>query len=348
MKKLICALIPAALLLSGCSGGSIYTNYREVEQLTVIQTMGFDRSPDGITLSVSTGNSGGGSSENSSVTRMSATAGTISLAQDEMRDHSASEELFFAHSSYIVIGEDTAKQGISPYLDYISRSVSLREGTPLFIIAGDTAKALVLGAGGEDYDVTNVLRSLERNIDHRGDLHIFTAANITADLNRRGACLVTAIECVDAKELIEGADDDELTAVPAGYAVIKNGKMAGILGLDAARGIAILRNELKSCYVELGDAAVLTDNCKCKIDAERHEIRVSLSAALAEGDDDPEALGAALKNTAEKWIRAALDAADIYACDFIGIEAPDYSKYNINVYAELGRSFDIDSTEDAQ
>ena len=348
MKKLICTVISAALLLSGCSGGSLYTNYREVEQLTVIQTMGFDRSSDGITLSVSTGNSGGGTSANSSVTRMSATEETVSLAQDKMRDHSASEELFFAHTSYIVLGEDAAKQGITPFLDYVSRSVSLREGTPIFIIVGDSAKALVLGAGGDDYDATNVLRSLERNIKHRGDLHVFTAANVTADLNRRGACLIAAIKCVDAKDVIEGAGDDELTAVPAGYAVIKDGKMVGTLGLDAARGVAILRNELRSCYVELDDAAVVTDNCECKIDEDAREISVRLSSALAEGNEEPEALGAALKSSAEKWIRSALAAVDICACDFLGIDAPDYSTYNINVYAEVGRSFDIDKSEDAQ
>lgn len=349
MKKIICLICCAALIfLSGCSGGSIYTNYREVEQLLVIQTMGFDSSPVGITLSVSTGNSGGGTSSGSTTARMSATAETISLAQDKMRDYSASEELFFAHTSYIAIGEDAAKQSLSPYLDYISRSVSLREGTPIFIIVGDEAKTLVLGAGGEGYDATNVLKSLERNIKHRGDLQIFSAADITADLDRRGACLVTAIECVNAKDVIEGAADDELTAIPAGYAVIKDGKMLGTLGLDAARGVSILQNKLKSCYIELSDAAVLTDKCDCDIDEKNREINVTLSATLAEGEVQTEVLDRALKNAVEEWVSAALVAVEIYGCDFIGIDAPDYASYNINVSAEVGRSFDIENTEDVQ
>ena len=115
MKKLICFICAASLvLLSGCSGGSIYTNYREIEQLMVIQTMGFDKSPDGITLSVSTGNSDSGTSSGSTTAHMSASAKTISLAEDRLRDYSASEELFFAHTSYIAIGEACARSSLTP------------------------------------------------------------------------------------------------------------------------------------------------------------------------------------------------------------------------------------------
>lgn len=355
MKKLLCLILAASLfLLSGCSGGSIYTNYREVEQLMVIQTMGFDRSDGGITLSVSTGNSGGGSSADTTTARMFATAETISLAQDRLRDYSASEELFFAHTSYIAIGEKTAHDGLRPYLDYVSRSVALREATPIFIIVGDEAKTLVLGAGGEDYDATNVLKSLERNLKLRGDLQIFTAAEISANLNRRGSCLVTAIKCANAKDVIEGAADDELTAIPAGYAVIKDGKMAGLIDLNAARGVSILQNKMKSCYTELTvegqKVAIITDKCSCDIDSKRREIRVELSATLAEAVGAPQnkKMSAALESAARDWVKAALSAVDFYGADFIGIEKPGYTTYNINVSADVGRSFDIENTEGSE
>lgn len=353
MKKLLCIILAVSLfLLSGCSGGSIYTNYREVEQLMVIQTMGFDSSDGKITLSVSTGNSGGGSSSQTTTARMSASAETISLAEDKLRDYSASEELFFSHTSYIAIGEKTAQSGLEDYLEYISRSVALREGTPIFIIVGDEAKTLVLGAGGEDYDATNVLKSLERNIELRGDLQVFTAADISSSLNRRSACLVTAIKCVKAKDVVNGAKEDELTAIPAGYAVIKSGKLVGIIDLGAAHGVSILKSKLKSCYTELSlegqTVAVVTDKCRCEIDSDKREINVKLSATLAEASGNPaiESLNHALEHTAKGWVESALDAIDYYGCDFIGIEKKGYASYNINVSAEVGRSFDIDNTEE--
>ena len=63
IKKITAAVLALSLIaLSGCSGGSIYSNYREIEQLVVIQTMGIDKTDDGVCLSISSGSIGGGSS----------------------------------------------------------------------------------------------------------------------------------------------------------------------------------------------------------------------------------------------------------------------------------------------
>lgn len=396
MKKFICLICAACLfLLSGCSGGSIYTNYREVEQLMVIQTMGFDKDKNGVTLSVSTGNSGGGTSSsdssggsssgggsgNAKTTRMAVTAGTINLAQEKLRDYSASEELFFAHTSYITIGEATAKDSITPYLSYIGRNTSLREDTPIFIIVGGTANELILGAGGKDYDATNVLKSLERNLEQRGDCQVFSASDITANLKQRNACLVTAVKCTAAKDVLEDAKKDELTALPAGYAVIKGSKMVGTLDMDAARGVSILQNKLKSCYTEIeaeGEpVALLLENCSCEISPvlagdklSSLDIKVELSSAMAEAEGEPklEKLNSALENEAAKWIKAALDKEVEYGCDFLGMgsilerhkpfklaglgesfsDSLGKLSYNINVKAEVVRSFDIEDTEGSE
>ena len=124
--------------------------------------------------------------------------------------------------------------------------------------------------------------------------------------------------------------------------------MIGTLGLDAARGVSILQNELRSCYIELNDAAVLTDKCDCEIDAENREISIRLSATLAEGDEAVEELELALKNAAEEWVSAALTAAEAYGCDLFGIGVSGHTSYNVNVSAEVGRSFDIENTEGGQ
>ena len=92
-KKLTAAVLALSLLaLSGCSGGSIYSNYREIEQLVVIQTMGFDAAGDGVGLSISSGNTGGsgGSGKDGSkpqtTLRMSAEAGSLTVARETIQD----------------------------------------------------------------------------------------------------------------------------------------------------------------------------------------------------------------------------------------------------------------------
>ena len=312
---------------------------------------------------------------------ISVTADTISLAQEKLRDYSASEELFFAHTSYITLGEDTAKESIIPYLIYIGRSTAFREDTPIFIIVGGTAKELILGAGGESYDATNALKSLERNLENRGDCQIFSASNVMAALNQRDACLITAVRCTKANEVLEDATEDELTALPAGYAVISGGRMLGTLDMDAARGVSILQNKLKSSFVGLeveGEpVALLLENCSCEISpkmsgekATSLDIKIEINSAMAEADGEPllDKINRALEAEAAEWVKAAMDAELKYGCDFLGLgsilerqkpfklaglsgsfaDCLGGLSYNINVKAEVVRSFDLEDTEGSE
>ena len=68
-------LLAAGLLCSGCSSGAISSNYRPVEDLTLVQTIGVDRAPEGVCLSASTGRVG----ENEPPQRMTQTGETLSL-----------------------------------------------------------------------------------------------------------------------------------------------------------------------------------------------------------------------------------------------------------------------------
>ena len=53
MKRIIPLILACVLPLSGCGGGSIYANYREVEHLQPVQTLGMDASDIGVRLTVS-------------------------------------------------------------------------------------------------------------------------------------------------------------------------------------------------------------------------------------------------------------------------------------------------------
>ena len=255
----IAAVLVLAALLTGCSGGSIYSNYRELEQLMVIQTMGFDWAESGVRLSASSGSDsagGGGGSESGAeqsgsagVARLAAEAPSFSLAEEKMQDYSAREDLFFAHTAYIAIGGASAKESLKPFLDYIERSTDLRLDIPLFVVTNGTASELVLGAGGETYDATSVLRSLERNIILRGDGVIFSAAEVVSSLDENGCALITAIKSVKADKAVKEAKAAELTAIPDGFAVIKNGRAVGSVPVDCAKGVNVLQNKVGSAMI---------------------------------------------------------------------------------------------------
>lgn len=381
----IIAVVCLAALLSGCSGGSVYSNYREIEQLMVIQTMGFDYAESGVRLSASSGSdsAGGGGGGNAKggeqggsaqVARLSAEAESFSLAKERMQDYSAREELYFAHTSYIAVGGESAKKSVMPFFDYIERSTELRLDIPLFVVTNGAASELVLGAGGESYDATSVLRSLERNLTLRGDGVIYNAAQIVTALDTNGCALISAVKAVKADESVKEAKQSELTAIPDGYTVIKNGKAVGSIPIEYARGVNILQNKVGPSSVELDTdgtrATVQLDKCSCDInpvfDGEHLaglEIQITLTAALSETADSIETqkLSRALANTAKLWVTKVLGISQSLECDFLQLGSvlerkeperlagmsSDLSEslpsiyYNVGVEAEVNRSFDV-------
>lgn len=381
----IIAVVCLAALLSGCSGGSVYSNYREIEQLMVIQTMGFDYAKSGVRLSASSGSdsAGGGGGGNAKggeqggsaqVARLSAEAESFSLAKERMQDYSAREDLYFAHTSYIAVGGESAKKSVMPFLDYIERSPELRLDIPLFVVTNGAASELVLGAGGESYDATSVLRSLERNLNLRGDGVIYNAAQIVTALDTNGCALISAVKAVKADESVKEAKQSELTAIPDGYTVIKNGKAVGSIPIEYARGVNILQNKVGPSSVELDTdgtrATVQLDKCSCDInpvfDGEHLaglDIQITLTAALSETADSIETqkLSRALANTAKLWVTKVLGISQSLECDFLQLGSvlerkepkrlagmsSDLSEslpsiyYNVGVEAEVNRSFDV-------
>lgn len=300
----------------------------------IIQAMGFDRCDGGVGLSVSSGTGGlvgQGESENGNqIVRMSAEAETLYTAQELISDYSASEELFFAHTSYIVIGSQALSDGIDPYLDYIERNDTFRLDIPVFATMCGSAKELVIGTGSDSYDAVNVLRAIERNLGVRGDAHVYSAGEIAADLNTNGSALICAVRTVPAGEVLAGAGEDELTAVFDGYAVICDGR--AIAGIDSHNALAVNllleRSGPSAIAVETDktSATLQLDTCKCEIRPQFDgdelcglDVSLKIDAALAEyrGRPDISALNDAFAQDMRSRCEAVLELSKQTGCDFL-------------------------------
>ena len=359
-------------MLSGCSGGSLYSNYREVEQLSVIETMGFDTSPQGVVLSVSSGAPVGGSTQ----TCLTAEDKSITLARDKIQEYSASEQLFFAHTAFIVIGGDTAKSGISHYLDYVGRAPDLRLDVPMLVVNGGTAREIITKSGSKSTDATSVFKSLERDLELLGECPVFSVREIIAALDLNDCALATAVKAVPAIKVAPDSKPDELTAIPDGLAVLKNGRSIGRLDMDAAFGVCAITGKLGPCPVDVqtkyGKATVQISDCKCELkpivendDLIGLRFEIDLSAALSEldGNADDEMISKALAKLVQKRTEKAVRASKELACDFMQLgarldrannDAPDGLtrglssmlpglECTVKVTAEVNRSFDVGS-----
>ena len=264
MKKFLSIIILfLSFVLSGC--GSIYSNYREIEQLLVIQTMGLDANGGGVELSLASSASGSGEART-----LCAAGDSVSTAMDRIYNYSYEEELFCSHIGELLLGEALAEEGIQSCLNYVCRSPVMRLDTPLYVLRGTTAKEAVLNAGGSGKGIAEIMDSVEASAERRGDSSIFTAADVMRDLDRCGSTLICALEYGPSSENTDtpgggrkgsgggsdsaassdekdssdsGAQSTGYTAALNGYAVIRDAKLCRYLDRDQAIAVGYLKND---------------------------------------------------------------------------------------------------------
>lgn len=271
MKKLLSVLLILSFLpaLSGC--GSIYTNYREVEQLLVIQTMGLDYIPGGVRISLA---SAAGSGPESEPVCLSSAGVSITTALERARNYSNEDDLFFAHINHVILGEEAARQGIDSYLAFICRSPHIRIDMPLFIVKGATAEELMSSAGENQKGISENMNTLYANLERRGENYVFSADEVIRNFERYGSSLICAVEHADAAE-VSGASENTgtagneaktqqtgqqgtggssegesgqkaggKTAAINGYGVLKAGRLLSYINAEDAVGVGFLLNRV--------------------------------------------------------------------------------------------------------
>ena len=127
MKRAIMYLLCLAALpwLGGCN--SIYSNYREIENLLVVRSVGFDREDGGTRFSLASS-----ANDDGEPIRMTTKGGSITDAMERIRNYSSQEDIFYPHVEHILLGEDAARVSIEDYLAFFCRSPELRIDIPLY------------------------------------------------------------------------------------------------------------------------------------------------------------------------------------------------------------------------
>ncbi|MGN1003119.1 MAG: Ger(x)C family spore germination C-terminal domain-containing protein [Oscillospiraceae bacterium] len=339
MKKILPFLLLFPLLLSGCEkAGDIRENYREISQLQLIQTIGLDSSRQGVTLTVASGKQ----SDGSPPAVVSREARSVVEAINSVQDYDAAEQVFFAHVQYAVAGEEYARQGLGHILDFIERDVRMRMGTELFVLKGATAKDLITGPGSDSFNINSVLDAVKRDVNYRGDSHVFSIRETVRSLDECGAALVCALNCVDTEGTVF-LTETGLSAVPDGYAILKDARLVGFLDSRDAEGASLLLDKLGAAVLSVedgkggrvtleatGSGVRIKPQWAADGSLECIKVEAELKAAVAEIDDlsaplETEeyisALESALSQDMKKRIISALDASSRLDADFLNLAA---------------------------
>ena len=251
MRGFLLLFTAACLLFSTSCGTSVgfSDNYRAIEELLLVHTIGFDSHPEGLECSVV-----GGEHENQGILRLSAPGKTISDAYRLLQNFSGKEELYYAHTRYVLVGEEYAQEGVESVMNYLESSAQLRSDLPMFVVKDGTAKKLLMQAGGKERSIYEVMEAVVRECTVSGNGYPFTCGDIAVYSAEYGSALICALSADSTMEINPSAEKDELTPVLSGYGVLKEGKLVGYLSTDAAKGVSLLMDELGT-----GDITILSD-----------------------------------------------------------------------------------------
>jgi len=330
MKKVSLALLllAAALLFSGCRQGR--DNYRDIERLELIQTLGIDGDGETVTVSAATGKRG-----DSAVIVLKNSARTIAGALDGMQTFTE-KDIYFSHVAVCLLGQKAAETDLYYLLDFIEREVSVRYGTYIYIVRNGTAEDAVTLDTGENTCVTDLLAALEKSMRLLGDAHTYTLGETAQAMLENDCALVAALE-VSGTGVEEGAN--ELGFSPAGYALIKGGRLAAFSDREQAHGIMLLTGYLQSDTVEVSDgrggaASLQVTGSRVSFVPHyedgrlgRAEVKVKLRASIDElhseldvySPEDISRLAESLQEVEAERVEGAMALCRSAGADFIGM-----------------------------
>jgi len=166
-------------------------------------------------------------------------------------------EMAVSTAEYFLIGEEAAREDFNNYTDFLAKNNNLRLTASVFIVRGEALDA------SEILTETKTLDILRNYGEYSGIGAISSELMFYELLSLQASSNSFAVPALVIKE----NQDGEKIVVPSGYAVIKDGELAGFLEAGAARGYNIIKNKSVYSIVELAkiNAATRLENTKCKI-----------------------------------------------------------------------------------
>ena len=333
-RRSLCALIIIIVCVS-LGGCGLRQQAREVEQLLVIETLGFDRSAQGVRLSMASSSSSGTDGQ---PRRLQGEAASVTAAIECIRASISEEELFCPHVGHLLVGEAAARRGLAPLLDYITRAGELRLSVPIYVLREREACEAVLRVRNAQHGICDALRSVDSDLRTRGDGHTVSAAELMRDLARRGSALLCAVELQPSSENDQsaGADEPPLTVVAAGYAVCRDGRLIGYLDREQAIAVGLLCGQSGLCEIVVNDQAGLPVTLHLtggstalhpSWDAQGElislELQIEVQAQIREdaaGATELYYLRGMLERTLAEQVRQVLCLSKQWEADFLGLE----------------------------
>ncbi len=201
-------LLPALILLlnlslSGC-GSLPVPQSRELSQYELILVAGFDASSEqndqiAVTLmsSMETGPGGeGGGGEGPKTELYVSDASTVTAAIEKTQTYS-DRYFFMGHTDYYLFGEDSARDSLDRFVDYLTREPTQRYSGKLFVVKGASARDFLKATGQQKMLLSDRLASMERESNYFAGSGSATLGEFLTSVHRHGPVLLPMLSLVD-------------------------------------------------------------------------------------------------------------------------------------------------------
>lgn len=330
------------ILMTGCWGS------REPDRLSIVLVAGIDRTADdeflwtvGIARPRAISSVGGegesGNQERPVVIRQGKGRSLKEGQQDLLS--AANREILWSHANYILIGEDTARRGIGPILDFISRQYTMRDNAQLIVTKGQAGRFIQEMEPELEDTLTRVLTNFL--IRPRKQLAPFVDINrALRDLQQDGRDIMTAF--------LDAAENAPFEPRMAGTAVFFEDALVGVFTEDENLGLLWAVNESKEFSIDLPCPGAPAEAGWVSIDVLRSSsqhsthweetgpqgrLRVKVEADVSDWAcssplsvstmDELDSIG---ETVIQEYIRAAVTKLQAHSSDVIGFGADLYRK----------------------
>lgn len=284
MKKHLKILTLTALLFLMIIISSGCWNSRELNGFSIVLATGVDKSKEEgqVDLTVQIAKTGSSSSKKSSSSEEKSYL-NLKLTGDSIftifRDFSQvnDRDLFIAQNQEIIFGQDLAKQGLIPYVDFFARDHEARMDT--FVMVSTTTANEIL------------------NLDPTMEKTIAVELNAMIELQKNQTSYSQQVELMEFIQKIESKTTSALATLVStkeqegkkvlfleGMAVFKKDKMVGNLNKEETRGYSWITNKIKGGLLDIetekGNATLEIKSAKCKTNVEitkENKLKVELT-----------------------------------------------------------------------
>ncbi|HLN63104.1 MAG TPA: Ger(x)C family spore germination protein [Symbiobacteriaceae bacterium] len=241
-RRVIALVLLPALLLAGC------WDRLEINDLGIVTLVGIDRAEAGVRLTVGVvaptstpgqqekggGGGKGGGAQSGRAIAYSAEGATVVDAMTRLQEK-VSRRLFWAHARVLVFGEEYARQGLTPALDFWTRHREPRLLLQVVVTPGEAAEFVQLQPRLERL----LSEAVRETINLRFQTRVLLR-DLVEDLRDSPGHAIAP-----RAELVPGQPDGRDVSI-SGTAIFRKDRLAGWLDDRETRGLLWLRNEAQT------------------------------------------------------------------------------------------------------